>query len=79
MVPLAIDLVEVLCGNVCESSNGDILHAIAKTNGKLCAAFGINPIDAKLASDVGDTMSELEDMALFLSIIKADEKIATIT
>lgn len=76
---LAIDSTEVLCGNVCEVSLGDILHAIAKTNGKICAAFGTYPIDAKLASDVGDTISDMEDIALLLPDMKANENIATKT
>lgn len=57
----------------------NISHAMAKTNGKLCPASGDNPIDAKLASDVGNTMPELEDSAMLVSIMKADELMATLT
>lgn len=58
-----------------------IIHAIAKANGKLCAASGEkdNTIIAKDASEIGDTASDLEDSASLSSDLKAIELMATLT
>lgn len=83
ILPLVIDLV-VLCLVICGVTNSvdkNIMPAMAKTNGDLCAASGekVNTIIAKDASEMGDTMSDLDDVALFLSKLKAIEVIAAIT